>query len=68
MENFDASLSTYFRAWLGPRGKAAFGFAQPPWPSSHALYIATCEYSMRRLWKMLAFSVMRSKLPRVTRG
>ena len=30
MENFDASLSTYFKAWLGPRGKVVFGFTYFP--------------------------------------
>lgn len=30
MENFDASLSTYFKALLGPRGKVVFGFAPLP--------------------------------------
>ena len=29
MEHFDASLSTYFRAWLGPRGKVVLSLALP---------------------------------------
>lgn len=37
MEHFDASLSTYFKALLGPRGKVVFGFASFPLPTLHPL-------------------------------
>lgn len=44
MENFDASLSTYFKALLGPRGKVVFSFAH----FFPTLTIATCKYFMMR--------------------
>lgn len=45
MEHFDASLSTYFKALLGPRGKVVLVLL--PFlslPSTPFLDIATCKY------------------------